>query len=276
MHTLGMSVLCPVFVALLAMTGSISAQTSPTLTVTSINPNPVLSQGSSGAWDSVDVMNPSGFYTQGVMANYYSGRNGSVWQTGVAVSTDGGQSWQKETSPIITVGAGGWATQYIAANGSTLAFNNQIMTFYEGETSSGAGQIGLSTAVPTSQLTQTQYPTPVLPNGSGSDGDARHAADPFVMQVNNYLLMYYLGVPQNWQFCIMQAISFDGIHWVKNKTPVMTMNPNDPNEAGGIGEPDVFQYGGTWLMIYVGNTTGNYRSLMWASSPDGARGPSME
>jgi hypothetical protein len=42
--------------------------------VTSINPNPVLSQSSSGAWDSVDVMNPSVFYTQGVMANYYNVR----------------------------------------------------------------------------------------------------------------------------------------------------------------------------------------------------------
>lgn len=260
--------------ASLAYGCSDAQEAAPSIAVTSIPANPVMLNGSSGAWDSIDVMNPSVFQYDGQLVDFYSGWNGSIWQTGVALSSDGGATWTKEANPILTPGNDGWSTQYIAANGSTILFNGQVLTFYQGDSAVGVTQIGLATANPLHMLSQAMYPTPVVPVGAATDPDGQLTADPFVLQVNNYLVMYYMASTPNWSFSIMQAISFDGVHWLKNETPVLIPNPASAWytwEAGGAGEPCVFQYQGTWFMIYMGSTTTYVHSLLWATSPDGAQ-----
>lgn len=252
-----------------SLSGIASGQSSPSLIVTSINPNPVMLNGAPGFWDGVDVMNPSVFAFQGQLVDYYSGWDGTAWRTGVAVSNDNGQTWQRIGGPIISPGTGGWATKYIAANGSTIEFNGQILTYYHGMEADGWSRIGLSFADPAHQLTQTQLPNPVVNVGGVNDYDARHAADPFVMQSGNQLVMYYGAVATDWSTSIMQAVSFNGTDWLKNEVPVMRVDTSSQWESGGIGEPDVFTYGGTYFMIYTGSTPDHYRSLMWATSPDG-------
>lgn len=253
----------------LAFACNACAQAVPTITVTSIIQNPVMMNGSSGTWDNVDVMNPSVFSFNGELVDYYSGWNGVIWQTGIAISTDNGNSWWKETNPVLSPGTGGWSSTYISANGSTIEFNGQILTYYMGQAIRGTSQIGLSIADPNHQLTQSQFPYPVIPNGGINDPDARDAGDPFVIQIGNQLVMYYLAIDENWVTSIMQAVSYDGVHWLKNEKPVMTVDSTSQYESGNIGEPDVFQYNDTYFMIYTGSTSSHYRSLMWATSPDG-------
>lgn len=258
-----------IFLAMISIAGCINAQASPAITVTSISQSPVMSTGAAGTWDSVDVMNPSVFTYQGELVDYYSGWNGTIWQTGIATSLDGGNTWQKQPNPMLSPGTGGWATTYIAADGSTLLFNGQVLTYYMGQGVAGTSQIGLAIADPAHQLTQTALPAPVVPNGAVTDPDARDAGDPFVMQAGNQLMMYYVGEDENWHTSFMQAVSFDGVHWLKNEKPIMTADPSSPWENAAIGEPCVFQYGGTYFMVYTGSTPQNYRSLLWATSPDG-------
>ncbi len=58
-------------------------------------PDPVLGPGEPGAWDSVDVLNPSLVRQNGSWLNFYSGFDGTSWHTGLAVSEDG-KNWEKE------------------------------------------------------------------------------------------------------------------------------------------------------------------------------------
>ena len=53
-------------------------------TILEYNDQIVLDTGN--GWDSEDVLNPSVVEYQGTFFNYYSGRNGNVWRTGLAVS----------------------------------------------------------------------------------------------------------------------------------------------------------------------------------------------
>ena len=58
------------------------------------SPAPVLARGGPGAWDAVDVLNPSVVRFQGAYLNLYSGYDGEVWHTGLAQSFDGA-TWHK-------------------------------------------------------------------------------------------------------------------------------------------------------------------------------------
>src|SRR5579872_1343239 len=56
---------------------------------------PVLTRGTPGEWDAVDVLNPSVIHQGDAYYNLYSGYDGKTWHTGLAVSADG-MSWHKE------------------------------------------------------------------------------------------------------------------------------------------------------------------------------------
>lgn len=271
MKRLAVSILPLLFLLGVSQPYTAYCQATPTLTVTSVAPNPVMTNGAAGAWDSIDVMNPAVFAYNGQLVDYYSGWDGNQWGTGIATSNDGGNTWSKVPSnplllPSPTIS---WATQYIFANGSTLIYNGQVMTFAVGQNPQLNSQIGLATADPAHQLTRTWTSTPVLPIGATTDADAVDAADPDVIIEDGHLQMYYLGVSTNYVFSIMQALSFDGHTWLKNPTPVLTTDTTNPVEAAGVGEPTVWKYQGTWFMIYGASAVGQYRSLEWAYSYDG-------
>ena len=69
-----------------------------------VRPEPVLSPGPTGTWDSVDVLNPSVVKVGETFYNFYSGFDGKTWHTGLATSADG-TSWDKQGSePVISPG----------------------------------------------------------------------------------------------------------------------------------------------------------------------------
>lgn len=264
--------LLSLFFAMVVMTLPLwaCAQVSPpAIGVVSIQQQPVMSASPLPAWDGVDVANPSIFSWQGQLVDYYSGWDGSAWRTGVAVSSDGGLSWQKEGNPVLSPGSGGWATQYIAANGSAIVFNGQVYYYYHGQSAGGVTQIGLAIAQTSHMLSLTALPQPVIAPGAQGAYDDMAVADPFVIKVGSQLWMYYLAYNHSYTFTIARAVSTDGVNWTKDPAGEIFSGTGSDYDAAGAGEPCVFYSQGYWYMIYTGNTSANYRSLLWASSTDG-------
>lgn len=251
---------------------------TPSIGVVSIQQQPVMSV-TDGDWDGIDVANPSIFLWKGVYVNFYSGWNGTIWQTGVATSHDG-IMWNKEptpVNPVLTPGSNAqWSTQYIAANGSAILFNGQVYHYFHGEDAGSATRIGLSTATTANMTYQTALPNAVVNPGQPGAYDDLGVADPYVVKVGSQLWMYYLAYDHNYVFTIARAVSSDGVNWTKDPAGEIFSGASTDFDSDGAGEPCVFWNEGYWYMIYTGNhiTTVNgvqqsYRSLMWAWSHDG-------
>ncbi|HCC56873.1 MAG TPA: hypothetical protein DEQ47_06335, partial [Solibacterales bacterium] len=91
--------LAAIFALLLAGCGRYADFTLPPLPggpaphrMVSMQPEPILTRGAPGTWDSVDVLNPSVARRGGMFFNFYSGFDGRAWRTGLATSPDG-VSW---------------------------------------------------------------------------------------------------------------------------------------------------------------------------------------
>ena len=256
-------------VGLFLFFGLLQFMRNPPLAVVDIHGEPIMTVSAAPAWDSVDVANPSIFPWQEQLVNYYSGWDGSAWRTGVAVSSDNGVTWSKMGNPVLSPGTGGWATQYIAANGSAIIFNGQVYYYYHGKDANGVTRIGLATASTAHMLSLTALPNAVINPGASGSYDDLAVADPYVIQVGSQLWMYYLAYDHNYIFTIARAVSTDGVNWTKDPAGEIFSGTGTDYDAAGAGEPCVFYSGGYWYMIYTGNTSANYRSLMWAWSYDG-------
>ncbi len=244
----------------------------PYAQVTALEANPVLSPGAAGAWDSQDVLNPSVIQFGGNLINYYSGWDGTVWQTGYATSTDNGLTWNKRATPVLSIGD--WTTQYIAANGSNIVVNGQMFMYFQGESADGHQQIGLATSP--DGINFTMQPNPVIAAGPAGSYDDLYTSDPYVLQVGNQYWMYYSAVTHDYSFTMARATSTDGVNWTKDAQPLFANGaPGDFDDVGDA-EPSIVYQDGLYFMIFTANKDMK-RSLGWATSPDGVnwtkRGP---
>src|SRR5882757_3261750 len=94
-------------------------------------PQPVLIRGGPGEWDFVDVLNPSVIRQGDAYYNLYSGFDGKTWHTGLAVSADG-VAWHKE-GKILSPDPATWEAGEIAANGSALSDESEILYYYQAD-----------------------------------------------------------------------------------------------------------------------------------------------
>lgn len=229
-------------------------------------PSPVLSRGAAGAWDSVDVLNPSVVRFQGQYWNLYSGFDGAVWHTGIAVSADGG-AWRKQ-GRILSPG-GGWEGAYIAANGAVLAAGDGLRYWYQ----TGPRErpvLGLATSADGRQW--RKHGEPVLTPGPRGSWDERGVADPYVLQAEGMLYLFYLGQDRARRQRLGVARSHDGVRWEKLRAnPVLELGDYGQFDENGLGEPAVFAAGGEYWMIYTGRARDETRRMGMARSADGVR-----
>jgi predicted GH43/DUF377 family glycosyl hydrolase len=201
---------------------------------------PVLSQGD---WDSGDVLNPSVIRFQGQYLNYYSGYDGHTWSTGVAASSDG-IHWTKR-GRILSPDAG---------NGSALVRGGRIFYWYQ---TGLPVEIALEGAI-------------VLKTGPRGSWDERGAADPYVIERNGELYMYYLGMDRARRQRLGLARSRDGVVWEKLiSNPIMELGAPGAFDEMGLGEPAVWSSGGWYWMLYTGRARGEKRRIGLAKSIDG-------
>jgi predicted GH43/DUF377 family glycosyl hydrolase len=222
---------------------------------------PSIGRGGAGAWDSVDVLNPSVVRFQGAYLNLYSGYDGSVWHTGVAHSSDG-VSWRKIG---LALSPAGWEG-HIAANGSALATGGEILYWYVGGDTS---RIGLARSKD-GGMTWSKEGQPVVPLGPFGSWDERAVADPYVIQRGDFLYLFYLGQDRARRQRLGVARSRDGVTWEKLRSnPVLEVGAPGAFDEAGLGEPAVWSSGGAYWMLYTGRARDEQRRIGLARSVDG-------
>jgi len=224
---------------------------------------PVLGRGAPGEWDAVDALNPSVVRFEGLYHNLYSGFDGRTWHTGLATSPDGVE-WTKQ-GKVLSPDPGSWEGEYIAANGSAVVVDGEILYWYQ------AGEpprIGLARSGDTRLW--TKLPQPVLNAGPRGAWDEKGVADPYVVRIGGNFYMFYLGQDRARRQRLGVAVSEDGVVWWKLRSnPILEPGPAGAFDAGGLGEPAVWASHGRYWMLYTARDRREYRRLGLASSTNG-------
>ena len=213
-------------------------------------PGPVLARGRFQ-----DALNPSVYASD----NLYSVFDGRTWHTASASTTDG-IHWLP--GPIvISPDPHTWEGSYIAANGSLLG----SMYWYQSGPR-GAHRIGLARHTPRGWVKE---PRPVLEPGPVGSFDERAVADPYVIRIDPWFYMYYLGQDRAVRQRIGLARSSNGVRWEKLRSnPVLDL---DLDTEAGLGEPAVWQSHGFYWMLYTVRNFDETRYLSLARSTGGVR-----
>ncbi|WP_237710281.1 hypothetical protein [Rhodanobacter fulvus] len=228
---------------------------------------PVLTRGPAGAWDSVDVLNPSVIRFKGKLLNFYSGFDGESWRTGLATSDDG-MHWAKfGGNPVLSPGHS-WDSQYIAANGAAIAWKGRILYLYQGQDAQGITRIGLATTSDGERLAKANRP--VLDVGRPHAWDGKAVGDPYVIVRGSKLYLYYLGMDEHNIQRLGVAMSSDGERWTKFAgNPILDVGAASTFDENGLGEPSVVFSAPFYYMIYTGRSASESRDLGYAISSDG-------
>ena len=247
---------------------------SAPLKIETVYPTPRLTRGTAGSWDSVDLLNPSVIRYKGQLYNYYSGFDGKVWRTGVALSDDG-INWEKYgNNPVLSPSPGDWDVSYIAANGSAVFWNGKIFYFYQGVDRHGTTNIGL--ALSEDGFTFKKLPQPVLAPGPNHTWDSADVGDPYVITKGGILYMYYLGQNDKLVQRLGVARSEDGIRWEKLiSNPVLDVGAVGTFDENGLGEPSVAHVPPYFYLIYTGRDASENRNIGYAISTDGVNWKKM-
>jgi hypothetical protein len=209
-----------------------------------------------------DALNPSVVVSERgaatVPVNLYSVFDGHTWHTAESIN---GETPRIVLSPNPKT----WEGDYIAANGSAVFVQHGLVIWYWYVAGAkDKPRIGLAKEADVWR----KEPAPVLDVGPPGAWDERAVADPYVIRVEPYFYMYYLGQDRAVRQRIGVARSGDGIHWEKLRAnPVLEM---DEDEAG-IGEPAVWQSDGFYWMLYTVRDFAESRYLRLARSTDGVR-----
>jgi hypothetical protein len=215
---------------------------------------PVIGRGAE--WDSHDALNPS------VVGRdmFYSGFDGQTWRTLHARSGDG-IHWE-QLGVVLAPDPKTWEGSYIAANGSALSYGNRLWYWY----------VAGPREVPRIGLARDwgKDLAPVLETGPRGAWDERGVADPYVIRIEPYFYMYYLGQDRARRQRLGVARSLDGIRWEKLRTnPLLELGDEGALDENGLGEPAVWTARGFYWMLYTGRDLHENRRLGLARSTDG-------
>lgn len=226
-----------------------------------------------------DVLNPSVIRFGESYLNLYSEFDGTAWHTAVAESSDG-VAWAKRGRVLSPEGQEG---SYIAANGSALNRDGELYYWYQitapatPRLDSRSQPPRIALARSTDGITWTRHGgEPVLPLGPRGSFDELGVADPYVIEAEGMLYMFYLGQDRARRQRLGLARSADGVAWEKLRgNPVLGFE-NQVGTPGsfdenGLGEPAVWSSGGFWWMLYTGRAANEQRRIGLARSTDGVR-----
>jgi predicted GH43/DUF377 family glycosyl hydrolase len=225
--------------------------------------NPVLSPGAPGSWESVNVMNPSVLYENGIYRMWYYGNSGpGTGLIGYATSTDG-ITWDRPVVGLISFG-GNTDNNIVLDQGSPGDFDaggvyaphvmkdgNLYKMWYTGW--NGRGEIGYATS--TDGLDWVKYSeNPVLPVGSSGEWDDQNVWHPTVLKVDMQFFIWYGGVATGVSGGrIGSAVSNDGIDWTKNSlNPVLEGTSAETWDSLTVNFPSVITTSQGLLMYYAG------------------------
>jgi hypothetical protein len=210
-----------------------------------------------------DALNPSVTISSRALApvpvNLYSVFDGHTWHTAEAVGDEKG-------GIILSPDRKTWEGDYIAANGSALFVQNGLLIWYW-YVAGPKDRPRIGFARQSGERSWVKHPEPVLDYGPSGSFDERAVADPYVIRIEPYFYMYYLGQDRAVRQRIGLARSKDGIHWEKHRAnPVLEL---DLDHEAGVGEPAVWQSHGFYWMLFTVRNFDETRYLGLARSIDG-------
>lgn len=227
--------------------------------------DPVLGRSPASAWDSVDVLNPAISRRGADYFNLYSGFDGRIWHTGLAVSADGVR-WSKQ-GRVLSPGPAAWEGDYIAANGALVFNGSEFLYWYQ---AGRPASIGLARS--RDGRNWAKLHSPVLATGPRGSWDERDAADPYVIRAGGAYYLYYLGTDRARRQRLGVAMSTDGVTWHKSRSnPILELGAPGSFDETGLGEPAVWESHGWYWMLYTGRDRRENRRIGLARSHDGVR-----
>jgi predicted GH43/DUF377 family glycosyl hydrolase len=225
-------------------------------------PDPVIPRG-----DAHDALNPSVVFHGGELYNYFSEFDGRTWHTVLTTSSDG-LNWRRQ-GRVLSPDPNTWERDYIAANGSAIFDSGEWLYWYQSGDHE-APEIGLARSKDGRHW--TKEPKSVLSTGPRGSWDERGVGDPYVLKLDGWFYIYYLGQNRARQQQLGVARSRDGVNWTKLRSnPVLEIpwpGSQKPDE-NGLGEPSVWAADGWYWMIYTGRDARERRSLITARSSNG-------
>ena len=110
----------------------------------------------------------------------------------------------------------------------------------------------------------------MLDPGPYGSWDECAVADPYVVRIEPYFYLFYLGQDRARRQRLGVARSTDGIRWEKLRAnPVLELGDAGAFDENGLGEPAVWNSHGFYWMLYTGRDTAENRRLGLARSTDG-------
>ncbi|MCS7024739.1 MAG: hypothetical protein NZV14_08045 [Bryobacteraceae bacterium] len=223
---------------------------------------PVLPRGPE-PWDQSDALNPAVVRQGDIYFNFYSGFDGRIWHTGLAISGDG-LRWSKRGRVLSPEG---WEGDYIAANGCALIHQGEFFYWYQ------VGRLPrITLARSRDGRIWRKHGRAVLEPGPRGSWDERGVADPYLIALDGFFYLFYLGQDRAMRQRIGVARSTDGVQWTKLRSnPVLELGDYGEFDEKGLGEPAVWRAHGSYWMLYTGRDQGERRRMGLARSQDGVR-----
>jgi predicted GH43/DUF377 family glycosyl hydrolase len=217
-------------------------------------PTPVIARGAS-----LDALNPSVVRWREQYWNLYSIFDGTSWHTALATSADG-LAWQDQGKVLEAKG------EYIAANGGVVQRGNELLYAFQ-MGSKGKTIIGLARSSDGRKWDRAEKP--ILELGPRMSWDEISLGDPYLIEANGTLYLFYLGEDRARRQRLGIAKSSDGVNWTKLRGPVLELGGAGDFDENGLGEPAVFAADGQWVMLYTGRDRKEKRAMGYAVSKDG-------
>jgi len=231
--------------------------------------NPVLAP-TEGSWDGDFVTTPRVILEGNMYRMWYQGGHSGINHIGYATSSDG-YTWLKHGIVLSAGQPGEWDSSI--GLGSVLWNGTDYLMWYSGTNgiTYPGGSIGL--AISSDGLNWVKYSgNPVLtPSALGND--QYYIATPYVITLKLTYNMWYSGKggasPKVNK--ILYATSFDGIHWTKWPSPVLTPSTDlTAWDSYSDYSPAAIWNGQIFGLWYTGiNQTGIAPRIGYATSPDG-------
>lgn len=224
--------------------------------------NPVLNTGGGpNDWDRAWVLSPSVILKDSSYVMWYSGDDGTVYQTGRATSPDG-VTWSKDPlNPVLRAGlpsawdrSGAWEAKVIlSGNQFSMAYTGADARFGPGST----WRIGRATSSDGRSWVRDAL-NPLLKEGDPNSWESFCTNAPTILFDGSMYHLWYEAHRGSWftyaEAGIGHATSEDGIHWTKQaENPVLTAGPPGSWDELGVGQPHVIYDSGFFHMWYAGN-----------------------
>lgn len=193
------------------------------------NPATAVLEPSATGWDSKGASSPTVIYdaTTRTYKMWYTGSDGTLFQTGYASSSDG-ITWTKRTSPVLTVGGTGtWDSKRVVF-GRVQMLDGVYHMYYAGDDITNTYTYEIGYAFSMDGLAWTKLDDPILSAGTSAyDNFMVYAMD--AVQTSEGWWGYYSGAP-----------AFDGpysISMAKNDQPDANIVAPDAGTSMRRGEP---------------------------------------